>query len=716
MSSFFTAPASQRKRKRPQNDGPATAKRDAPPTKRKEQRDESISGSEVSDDDARAEDYGGSQDGDSESETEDVAAKRIRLAEQYLANTQKEVLVEEGFDAADVDAENLRRRMGDRLKEDTAESKGKLYRWIADEMEWSRAEQAVAKMQGQSVTGVAVQGRFAYTVSKDMAVSKWELPPLETSMRDGKQVGRARSKPKRVAYTRGIRSKKDDRDYLHHTGSILCVAASQDGKFVATGGLDKRIVVWDAATLKPLKVFTQHRDSVSSLAFRRGTNQLFSASRDRTVKIWSLDELAYVETLFGHQDEVVDVSALAQEKCVTAGARDRTARQWKVVEESQLVFRGGGAPGRSKADRSARGAPDHSSTDVPEQKAYNEGSMDRVACIDDDTFITGSDNGSISLWNVHKKKTVFTYPLAHGLDPPLPLSALSAEEHPTAAVQGEPQPRWITALRAIPFSDTFVSGSWDGVIRVWRISEDKRRIEPLGVVGPTDTSIPALLTTESVSSKTLSDQSSTQKTQQQPLTHRPLIGVINDLAIIDCGDRAKDGVLVAAAVGKQHRLGRWSEMAEGKNCLVLFEVPRKGHGVVVANEAGLGVDDGTESGEPTGVVKDAVVLPEVLSSKTNGASDNGVLTKGVDTVQDGATGIQLQSPVSRQLLKETSEAAAAGELAEGDDGSGEAKQGELDSTFAAMPDTGADAVTKEPVEDVVGEVGEENDDFAGFDD
>ena len=33
------------------------------------------------------------------------------------------------------------------------------------------------------------------------------------------------------------------------------------------------------------------------LAFRKGTNQLFSASMDRSVKVWNLDEMTYIETL-----------------------------------------------------------------------------------------------------------------------------------------------------------------------------------------------------------------------------------------------------------------------------------------------------------------------------------------------------------------------------------------------------------------------------------
>ena len=51
MSSFFTLPASQKKRKRPEAPGNAPDK-SAKPARRKQTRDESISGSDISDDDA----------------------------------------------------------------------------------------------------------------------------------------------------------------------------------------------------------------------------------------------------------------------------------------------------------------------------------------------------------------------------------------------------------------------------------------------------------------------------------------------------------------------------------------------------------------------------------------------------------------------------------------------------------------------------------------
>lgn len=578
MSSFFTLAASQKKRKRAQ----PTRKADNGfrQTHRKDDDAESISGSELSDENApasRSPETDRESD-ESDDEDENPAAKRLRLAEQYLANTQKQVLEDGAFDAAEVDKENLQRRMGERLKEDTAESKGKLYRWMADGLHWQRAEKTVLRCNSvkKTITGVAMREQYVYGVSKNLDLIKWHLP----ESRIPQKGRRLQKRPNIVAHTRGNRKAVKEQ---HHYKQILCIAVSPDGKFVATGGADKKLIVWDANTLKPLKVFYQHRDAVTALAFRRGTNQLFSASKDRTIKTWSLDELAYVETLFGHQDEVVDVSALAEEKCVSAGARDRTARLWKVVEESQLVFRGGGAPGTSKALETLKRAYDSGlETQEPDEQKFHEGSTDRIAMVDNETFVTASDNGSLSLWNIHKKKAVYTLPLAHGVDPALPLDKSSAEQEPEETLnersRGGKQPRWVTSLRSLPFSDVLLTGSWDGYVRAWKITQDKRRIEPLGAVGAIEHSVESLLASEGLTSDSMSNaalQAMRVGTEKQG----PTRGIINDIAVVDSGDRGADGVLIAAAFGKEHRFGRWKEVADGKNAVVLFRVPKMGAAV-----------------------------------------------------------------------------------------------------------------------------------------
>ena len=391
-------------------------------------------------------------------------------------------------------------------------------------------------------------------MSKNIILTKWELStpslsrsrtkPCKAPKRTDPPKGR---RPTKLLSTRGNRSRARDSSYKHHRAPILAVAASGSGKFVATGGADKRLIVWSAADLTPLQVFTQHRDAITSLAFRRGTNQLYSASKDRTIKTWSLDDLAYVETLFGHQDEVVDVAALSREQCVSVGARDRTARLWKVVEETQLVFRGGG--GRVSEEKRDSGQS---------VVSYTEGSIDRVALVDEEIFVTGSDNGNLSLWTVHKKKPVFTVPVAHGLDRPLKPEEAFAEETPNQEVPGEPQPRWITALATVPYSDLILSGSWDGDVRVWRVSGDKRRIEAMGTVG-------LVAQINGVAEEPASEGNPAG----------PIRGIINDIGVFERGDRGIHGICIVVATGREHRLGRWIKL-DGKNGAMVLEVPKVG--------------------------------------------------------------------------------------------------------------------------------------------
>ncbi|EFQ29823.1 WD domain-containing protein [Colletotrichum graminicola] len=575
MSSFFTIPGANKKRKRtdapaapkkriaaskssnraPPKSSAAKGKRSAtaavPASKKRSERDEddeSISGSDSDDGDivsaAEESDNGSSEDDGVAGET--AAERRLRLAERYLENVKQQV-DEVGFDAAEIDRDLI----NERLQEDVAESKGKVYRTLVDELAFDRATSSFFRNNTETFTSVAVNAPYAYTTTKDMYLHKWriqDLPqhqfPQTTKKKPKKPPAPPRKKPELDNWLRGNLHFATKKSFQRHVDKILCVAASPDGKYVVTGGEDRRLIIYDAETLKPIRVFTHHRDAVTGLAFRRGTNQLYSCSKDRTVKVWSLDELAYVETLFGHQDEIVDIDALAQERCVSVGARDRTARLWKVAEETQLVFRGGAVDKKSRPDVDPRSLP-------------HEGSMDRVAMIDDELFVTGSDNGSLALWSVTKKKPLHIFPMAHGLEQALRPDEASADHNPDPSIVPPPQPRWITALKTIPYSDVILSGSWDGCIRVWRLSEDKRKIEAAGV-----------LTSEA-------EQVSRAGKSKPEDAAGGLKGVINDIAIFERGERGQDGVCVVAAVGKEHRLGRWQmRKGKGKNGGYVFEVPK----------------------------------------------------------------------------------------------------------------------------------------------
>ena len=543
MSSFFTLPKSQKKRKREDGSRSGPVKKSKPAgakAKSREERDESISGSE--DGSIRS---GGQQDREeSSSEDETAAERRLRLAEQYLDKLKGEVQDEHGFDAEDIDRDLI----AERLQEDVAESKGRLYKHIASEFDFANAIQTHFRTRPTSMYAIATCPPYAYTACRDGVVTKWKLPDLQKNPPDPHKKPQKPQKPtrRRPVNVAEVRSKPGRKVVLHHSAPVLAIAVSSDGKYIATGSVDKKLILYSTSApneLTPVKAFAHHRDSITSLSFRQGSTQLFSASKDRTVKVWSAAERAYVETLFGHQDEVVDIAAFpTAERCASVGARDRTARIWKVVEETQLVFRGGGG-GVTKTDRNlTNGVPDTSR----ERKRYAEGSIDRVVVVDNETFVTGSDNGNLCLWNLHKKKPVFTVPLAHGLEEQITADDYSAEiEHAPALKLPEPQPRWITALRALPLSDLIITGSWDGQIRIWKIGEGKRTLESLGSLRQSDQEASSLVR-----------------------------GVVNDIDVYGVGERGKDGIFVVAAIGKEHRLGRWKK-TDARGGAIFWEIRRK---------------------------------------------------------------------------------------------------------------------------------------------
>lgn len=528
VDSFFTNPKKRKRatdKTRNGKNGKTTNGRVAAP--KKAPADEDItSGSEEEQELDMKELSESEEESDHGDETE--ADKRRRLAKQYLANLKDEMesgLDADGFDAADLDRENLSRR----LREDVAEDQGKIYRFIGS-LVGSYVERnsktnklwSLSQLKAFGVTGVAAHYPHAYTVTKDLYLTKWDISVTP---------------PKQIRYVRGDHRVTDEDmpSFIGHRGEILCVAVSPDGKHVVTGGRDRRLVVWSTSTLSGIKVLeTRDRKGVvTGLAFRRGTNELYAACADLKVRTYNIDHQSAVETLYGHQDCVSDVSALAQERCVTVGSRDRTAMLWKITEESRLTFRGG---------ESEKNRKKHAGSTT----AVFEGSMDCCSMIDDTHFVTGSDNGTIALWSTQKKKPVFTIAQAHGQDEPLTASQASAEVNSAVVEIPPPQPRYITAIHAVPYSDVFFTGSWNGEIKVWKLAGDLRSFECVGV-------IPGVK------------------------------GVVNRIGVAErviqgasvSGANGKLEMSIVVALSKEPRLGRWMTQKKGKNGLLVVKVETK---------------------------------------------------------------------------------------------------------------------------------------------
>lgn len=402
---------------------------------------------------------------ESEEDHETAEEKRLRLAKLYLSEVEQELKERKGAGEGDTAA-----GVEERLQDDLDAERGKLRKEFSGRLcnlnvDTLRSYGDKNHKLALTCLCVSPDSRIVYTASKDAGIVLWELA-----------TGR------KVHKVSGGR-KGQESYHPGHCSTVLALAVSSDGKYLASGDTNKNIHVWttDGDTLTKIHTFRGHRDAVSGLVFRRGTHTLFSASWDRSVKIWSVDERAYVETLFGHQDKICSIDAGSRERCVTAGGRDGSARVWKIVEESQLVFNG------------------------------PQTSIDNIALLNEEHWVTTGEDGHLAVWGIQKKKPLVMVQQCHGKDP----------------VNGDPN--WVSALATKHNSDTVVTGSRDGLVRVWSVGEGFRTVVQVGEV--------------------------------------KIVGFINCLAISPCG------AWLVAGTGQEHRLGRWWRDTTAKNRLYVLPIP-----------------------------------------------------------------------------------------------------------------------------------------------
>ncbi|WWD07391.1 hypothetical protein V865_005489 [Kwoniella europaea PYCC6329] len=471
-------------------------------------------------------------------QNETAAEKRVRLAKGYLAKVRDEVEAANAntdYDAAEIDRELI----ASRLQKDVAEQSGKIHLYIA-----SHTTSAITRFLPTSPhvpTSAALTPKYLYVSTKRGSIIRYATSTLK---KIGKPFGQA------VGEGGG------------HKGEILCLAASEDGKFVVTGGRDKVIGVWNVEGDEPVWVtgLRGHKDAVTSIAMpalNNPSHHILSASLSRHLALHSLATLSVIDTFFGHQDSIPSVSSLKPTLAVTAGSRDRTCRWWKVEEEVQLVFRGGGKTrsdqtGLLPEERKERlGGGWTEGVDPAEEakkdrkgkgKEFVEGSIDVVEMLDDQHFVSGGDSGSISLWHIGKKKPIFTKAFAHGLT-----DLVDSEDY---AITG---PRWITALAGLRGTNLFASGSYDGQIRFWALDPSLKNFSAISLTIPIRGFINSI--------QLLSYPINTIQPSSFP-----------ESADAENEKRSKNHIYIVVSVGQEPRLGRWMNDKKAKNGVIVGRV------------------------------------------------------------------------------------------------------------------------------------------------
>lgn len=147
-----------------------------------------------------------------------------------------------------------------------------------------------------------------------------------------------------------------------HTDIVLSCDVSADGCWIATGGKDQSVRIWNTTDCRSACVLSGHVGSVSALSFpkRRPRRQqdeqpmfLISGSQDKTMKVWELPTAAKLKeatkkagqeiaikkaktTVIAHTKEVNHVLVSPNNKLIASAGQDKLVRIWSYPEGNLL--------------------------------------------------------------------------------------------------------------------------------------------------------------------------------------------------------------------------------------------------------------------------------------------------------------------------------------------------------------------------------------------
>jgi WD40 repeat protein/tRNA A-37 threonylcarbamoyl transferase component Bud32 len=203
-----------------------------------------------------------------------------------------------------------------------------------------------------------------------------------------------------------------------HREGVRSVAFSPDGWRIASSGFeDGRVKVWDAQTGQLALTITlpleSEGDTVSSVAFSPDGKRLASGIYgDPTVMVWDVQTGQRVLTLRGHTNSVTSVAFSPDGKRLATGSGDRTVKVWDV-QSGQLTL-------------TLRGH-----TDVVFGVAFST---------DGKRLATGGSDRTVKVWDAHTGQSILT-------------------------LQGHTN--YITGVAFSPDGSRIASGSKDRTVKVW---------------------------------------------------------------------------------------------------------------------------------------------------------------------------------------------------------------------------------------------------------
>ncbi|CAH0054523.1 unnamed protein product [Clonostachys solani] len=132
-----------------------------------------------------------------------------------------------------------------------------------------------------------------------------------------------------------------DSDYTSssevHLGQVNATAVSKDGRYAASGGVDGKIMVWDAHDGVLVTTIQGHVKPICSIAFSENGKQLATASEDFEAKVWDVEKGLCCHTLT-HEKREVNAVVFHPDGSLFTASSDGLIRLWDLETSSCVTI------------------------------------------------------------------------------------------------------------------------------------------------------------------------------------------------------------------------------------------------------------------------------------------------------------------------------------------------------------------------------------------
>ncbi|HEY7315874.1 MAG TPA: protein kinase [Gemmataceae bacterium] len=167
-----------------------------------------------------------------------------------------------------------------------------------------------------------------------------------------------------------------------HTAGVQSVLFSPDGRRILSGGHDRTIRIWDAATGKEERKFEGHTQAVEDIVLSADGKRVLSSGWDGVALCWELDSGRELGFCAAHPGIITGIAFAPGDRFLTTGHHDPVVRLWQLA-----------APDRP-APPSLPVPPETAPERAPGEVARFTGHRDPITCVavapDGRRVLTGS--------------------------------------------------------------------------------------------------------------------------------------------------------------------------------------------------------------------------------------------------------------------------------------------------------------------------------------